>query len=187
LELTVATGYAQGFGSLQEGVGMPRVAGPGIGAELGIGYRATPHWGIAGIGQYQELTSERADAARGVTGTLAVQYHISPRTRVDPWIDFGVGYRVLWEPLPTSATLVHHGLQLGRARIGLDLRGQDVAIAPVIGADITTFLWQDLGSVDAVTDPRASVFVFAGLQGRLDVGGTKTSTTRVTSSDLPAY
>jgi len=184
LELSVATGYTQGFGSLQRGVGLPSVARAGIGAELGVGYRIDPHWGVSAIGQYQELRSERADAARGMTGTLAVQYHMAPSVRVDPWVELGTGYRVLWEPLPDRDTLVNHGLQLARLRVGLDLRDENIAIAPVIGADITTFLWQDAGTVDALSDPRVSTFVFAGIQGRLDVGGTKTSTVRTTSTDI---
>jgi hypothetical protein len=114
-----------------------------------------------------------------------VQYHLDPQVRVDPWLELGTGYRVLWEPLPGADTVVTHGLQLGRARIGLDLRGESVAIAPFIGADLTTFLWQDLGSNEAIASPRLSTFVFAGIQGRLDVGGEKVGTTRLTSTELP--
>lgn len=56
---------------------------------------------------------------------------------------------------------------------------------PVIGADATTFLWQDVGGNNtAIGSPAVSTFVFAGVQGRRDFGGTKVGTTSVTSAPL---
>lgn len=37
LELSLGTGYSQGFGNLRSGVGMPSVVTPGAGLTLGIG------------------------------------------------------------------------------------------------------------------------------------------------------
>jgi hypothetical protein len=85
----------------------------------------------------------------------------------------------LWEvPSPGGGPIgLNHGLELGRVRVGLDMRvSREVAIAPVIGADATMFLWQDIGgSVSAIGTPTVSTFVFAGIQGRLGVGGTQIS------------
>lgn len=184
LELTIATGYTQPFGMLRSGSGFPDVARAGIGVGLGAGYRIDPHWGVAIDGQYQELSTQDEDAARGASGTFAAQYHIDPRARLDPWVELGVGYRALWQVEAAPAqTLLTHGIELARARVGVDLRiSPDVSIAPVIGADATLFLWQDMGTITAISSPAVSTFVFAGLQGRVDVNGTQVGTASVTSS-----
>ena len=71
--------------------------------------------------------------------------------------------------------------------MGFDLRvSPDIAIAPVIGADATMFLFQDVsGNIDIISSPRVSTFVFAGVQGRLDVGCNKVGTATLTSASLP--
>jgi len=187
-EATVGTGYTQGFGMLRSGVGMPSVAHEGIGVEASAGYRIDPHFAISFGGQYQELSAQNASATRGVTGTLAAQYHIVPQTRLDPWVELGTGYRLLWAIPATNIepTTMVHGWQILRARVGFDVRlSPDVAISPVVGADATTFLWQDVGGTNtAIGSPAVSTFVFAGVQGRLDLGGTKVGTTTVTSSPV---
>jgi len=176
LELTVGSGYTQGFGSLQSGVGMPSVATPGIGVDVGVGYRMSPKAAVLVSGQYQELTAERASGARGLTGTLGLTYHLAPMQRVDPWVEVGTGYRLLWEDPVAGPNLLTHGFQLGRVRAGLDFRaGPNAAIGPMIGADANLFLFQDIPGVQTnIADPTVSTFVFAGLQGRFDAGGTST-------------
>jgi hypothetical protein len=187
-EATVGTGYTQGFGMLRSGVGMPQVSKEGIGVDVSGGYRIDPHWAVSLGGQYTELRAENADAARGGTATIAAQYHIDPNTRLDPWVELGSGYRLLAQVTPggNADTVYNHGFQLARVRAGLDLRlSPDIAVAPVIGADATLFLWQDVGGNNtAIADPAVSTFVFAGVQGRLDVGGNKVGTATVTSTDL---
>jgi hypothetical protein len=184
LELTVGTGYTQPFGMLRSGVGMPQVAKAGIGVDVAGGYRIDPHWGISLGGQYQELTPERVDATRGVAATIAAQYHIAPMTRLDPFVELGTGYRALWQvPGNNQAQVLNHGLQLARLRAGFDVRlSPDIAVAPVIGADANLFLWQDsAGQNVAISNPAVNTFVFAGVQGRLDVGGTKVGQSTTTS------
>jgi hypothetical protein len=184
-ELSLSTGYTQPFGQLAAGVGMPSVARSGVAAELDVGFRATPHWSFALGAQYQELNAERSFAARGGTGTLLAAYHFDPDRRLDPWFELGGGYRALWEPQGANngPTIFTHGVQLARVRVGLDFRGTTgVAIAPVVGADATLFLWQDAGTSTAITDPRLSTFVFAGAQGRFDIGGNTVGTTYTTSA-----
>src|SRR4029077_2282311 len=54
--------------------------------------------------------------------------------------------------------------------LGLDFRvSRDVALGPVIGADI---------SIPSVSDPRAATFVFAGAQARFDITRTHVSARR---------
>jgi outer membrane protein OmpA-like peptidoglycan-associated protein len=176
-ELTLGTGYTQGFGNLQEGVGMPSVATPGIGFDLGLGYRPVPEFSLQATGQYFELTAERAQAARGLTAGIAATGHLSPYSSLDPFITLGTGYRMLWETHTVGPNLLTHGFELAKAQIGLDVRvSPDVAIAPVVGADLNLFLWQSGATSDvSINNPRVNTFVFAGLQGRFDMGGDRTT------------
>ena len=184
LELSVASGYTQGFGSLKSGVGMPSVATGGVGFDLGVGYRIDPSWAILWAGQYQEFSASRAEGARGLTTTIAAQYHFLPERWVDPWVEAGGGYRFFWEDLALGPNVMTHGFQLGRLRAGIDFRADEhVAIGPVVGADATWFLFQDLPNAGTtVEDARLSTFVYAGLQGRFDIGLGRTSDASVRQS-----
>jgi peptidoglycan-associated lipoprotein len=178
-ELSVGTGYTQGFGSLQSGVGMKDVITPGFAVDLGLGYRIDPRWAVGLTGQYQEFVAERSSGARGLTAGLAAAYHFSPYTRTDPWLQLGTGYRLLWETHPDpTPNLLTHGFELAKLTLGVDIRvDKDVALAPVIGADLTLPLWQSVGGNNsvAINNPTVSTFVFAGLQGRFDVTSTHES------------
>lgn len=177
LELSFGTGYTQGFGSLSGGVGFPSVISAGVGFDIGIGYRINARWGVLWTGGYQEFTPERSDAAGGVTSSVSVQYHFAPTHQIDPWVDLGAGYRLLWEIPVFGPTLQSHGLQLARVRVGLDIRvDEQIALGPVIGADATIFRWQDVPYFsDYIDDQRVSTFIFAGLQGRFDFGARPSS------------
>jgi peptidoglycan-associated lipoprotein len=99
--------------------------------------------------------------------------------RGDPWLRLGTGYRLLWETNPSGAqgiTVMRHGFELLAAKVGYDVRvSEDVAIAPVIGADLNVFVWEDPsnGSSRAMSNAQVGTFVYAGLQGRFDLGGTR--------------
>lgn len=180
-ELSVGTGYTQGLGMLSEGVGFPSVAGAGLGVDLVAAYRINPRWSIGLAGQYQELNAERGTGARGLSGTIAGQYHFRPDTRLDPWVELGAGYRALWETdLGNQGTVATHGLQVARLRVGADVRATpDIAVGPFIGADANVFLGQDGSAID---DPRLSTFIQAGVMGRFDIGGERTM-----SAGKPAF
>src|SRR5262245_52575155 len=109
LELSASTGYAQGFGTLHGGVGMPSVAAGGFGIEFGIGYRIEPRWAVLWSGQYQELDATRGDSVRGFTSSLAGQYHFNPVERIDPWLEVGAGSRTLWESPSIGPTMMTFG------------------------------------------------------------------------------
>jgi outer membrane protein OmpA-like peptidoglycan-associated protein len=161
LEIGVGTGWTQGYGNLRSGVDMRDVITPGIGVDLALMYRFDPHWAFGLAGQYQEFEAERATGARGVTAGLAAAYHVAPWARVDPWIQVGTGYRALWETHDAAAATTTQGLELAKLSLGLDFRvSRDVAVGPVIGADV---------SIPSVSDPRAATFVFAGAQAHFDV------------------
>jgi chemotaxis protein MotB len=192
LELSIGTGYTQGFGRISGGTGnsIDDVAGPGIGVQGGVGYRIDPHWMVGIDGEYQQfVTGTKAygvpdamdsnAAARGMMAGLELAYHLSPYSRIDPWIQAGPGYRLLYEVHATPGpTVLSHGFDWLRVTVGTDVRiSPDVAVAPVLGADMNTFLWRDGGPGGAVAigDTRLNTFVFAGLQGRVDVTGRRIS------------
>jgi hypothetical protein len=105
-----------------------------------------------------------------------VQHHFAPRGRLDPWLQLGAGYRFLWEDQTSGPRIVTHGFELAHVRAGVDLHGDaHFALGPVVGIDATLFQFQSVpNEADVIRDPRVSSFVYAGLQGRFDVGG-KTS------------
>jgi peptidoglycan-associated lipoprotein len=171
LELTVGTGYTQGFGQLSRNVQMQDVAQDGLGLDLAIGYRIDPHWMVGAVGEYQQLTAERADTVRGAVAGFQVAYHLAPAQRLDPWVSLGAGYRWLWERYDANdSTVLTQGLEMGKLAVGLDWRvSREVSIGPVIGGDIDTFLVQDSNRID---NPQVSVFVHAGIMGHFDLGGS---------------
>lgn len=187
-ELNVDTGYSRGFGGVDAGPrgAMSSVARGGIGVGFGLGYRATPELSVAGTLQYQELSpaTEQPQGTRvrgagvGVEGRL----HLRPYDRVDPWLGLGGGYRLLWiAPEGPSNNVLTHGLELARAKVGLDIRvSRDVALGPVIGGDVNLFIWRNpegpIGNT-VIPDKKMSTFVFAGVQGRFDLGGKRVERT----------
>jgi len=177
LELGVSAGYSQGIGFLRDGEAnkVSNVSGPGFGVGGLIGYRFTPQFSLAVTTEYGELRGTRDNSARTLSPGVEAAFHMSPYRRIDPWVSLGVGYRFFWDVDTTpGATALTHGLRLGRAAIGLDMRaGEHVAIGPMVGADVNMMLW-DRGP-DGVQRaiPRdnlaVSTFFFAGIQGRFDV------------------
>jgi hypothetical protein len=178
LELSFGAGYTQGFGYLTRGVSLPSVATAGLGLDFGLGYRFSAHWALMWGGQYQELTAQRSDAAGGFASSLGAQYHFDPTHRIDPWVELGAGYRYLWESQQFGPVIQTHGFELAHLRAGLDLRADEqIAIGPVIGADATLFRWQDRPGYSVyLANPQVSWFVYAGVQARFDIGGTRSPT-----------
>jgi len=169
-ELKLGTGYTQGFGRIVPGVGIPQVAGAGVGVNLELDHRVTPYWSWGIQGQYQELGREdNAGGSRGLTGNIGVTGHMSPYSATDPWARIGSGYRLLWlvDP-PFLPTQMLHGFEAADLMLGLDLRpASSVALSPVIGADVNVFVWNH--SVP-LSSAQVGTFIFAGLQLRLDAG-----------------
>jgi hypothetical protein len=185
-ELKLAAGYTQGVGKILPNTGIPSVAGAGIAGNLDLDYRMSPHASVGVLGQYQEFTSENNTAARGLLGNLGITYHGAPDQRADPWLRFGGGYRLLWSvnPIAGGPTVLVHGFELAALTVGYDMRlSSGVAIAPMIGADLTMFLWARAGGITTAL-PRAELgsFLFGGLQGRFDAGPTTASSGTASSS-----
>jgi hypothetical protein len=181
-ELTAGANYTQGFGQINAGAAnnINDVANAGIGFNLGVGYRVSPAVSVGVNGEYQEFstsnTIDPGSSSRGMAYDVNVQYHFNPYRRMDPWVKFGTGYRFLWQ-VPSNAnatTVMFHGFDFGKLQAGLDIRSAPgVAFGPMIGADLNVFFWErpNGGSNTNVTDPRVNTFIYAGLQGRFDMGG----------------
>ena len=187
-ELDVSTGYTQGFGAIsgRRGGAVSDTARGGIGLGLGLGYRATPELGIGVTGQYQELapaaTQAEGTRVRGAAIGIEGKVHFLPYERVDPWLSLGAGYRLLWTAPPGPGNnVLQHGFELARSQLGLDVRvSRDIALGPVIGGDISLFTARNPegpAGDTVIPDKRVSTFLFAGVQGRFDVGGGRVEKT----------
>ncbi|MGH7297700.1 MAG: OmpA family protein [Polyangiaceae bacterium] len=179
LELKIGTGYTQGIGMLTPTRTISNASGAGFGGSLDVDYRLDRRWSIGGEGQYQEFQSAQNSSARGLAFNAGATYHFDPVLRGDPWVRLGTGYRLFYENDPTGqagVTWTRHGFDLLTAKVGYDVRiSQDVAIAPVIGADLNVFIWEDptSGPSHIMTTAQPATFVYAGLQGRFDIGGER--------------
>jgi hypothetical protein len=178
LELTVGTGYQQGFGKFASAQpSLTDVAQAGGGLQVGVGYRFVPQLtlgvygsgAIFGRGDAVDSSSKLYTAAAGVQA----DWHFLPSgSEFDPWVSLGTGWRGYWVSADQGTTSLQ-GLELAKLQLGVDYRiDQAVAIAPVIGADLSTFLTESTPASNGfanVQNPNVNTFVFAGVQGRFDI------------------
>jgi hypothetical protein len=187
LELKIATGYAQAFGDVGRGApSLEEMGGDGGAVFLGAGYRFDPHFllGVYGTGAQFSLGSSVDPTARLFSASTGVEadWHFSPETKLDPWVELGTGWRAYWmSSSPGTTTL--QGLEIARMQVGLDIRFPGgISIGPVIGADVSTFLMQETPgqrSYASIAGPTLNTFVFAGFMGRFDIAIA--SSTRATA------
>ncbi len=177
-ELQLSTGYTQGLGNIAPNRPIIDVAGAGIGFTADVGYRATKHTSIGLEGQYQAFTAENSSSAQGLDLNVGVTLHAMPESRGDPWLRLGAGYRMLWQTNPNgplgfeqaNTTNMFHGFDIVNARIGYDIRASNgVAFAPIVGANLQSFVWENS---TALSKAQFGTFLYAGLQGRFDAGGS---------------
>ncbi|MCC6555535.1 MAG: hypothetical protein IT372_21450 [Polyangiaceae bacterium] len=186
-ELGINTGYTQGFGDIESGQSVGSEADAGLGVGLDLGFRARPEISVGITGQYQEFNPDNSLGnganARGLTAGLGATFHIAPYDRVNPFVTLGTGYRLLWTmPVGPANDALTHGFQLAKLNLGLDWRvSDDVALGPMVGADLNMFLWRnpegERGNY-AIDDVSVNTFLYGGVQGRFDVGGTRTTQIR---------
>ncbi len=183
-EVGVNAGYTQGFGAIQNGIPTTDVASGGFGVGADLGYRFNPHWAILGHAQYSQFGAGNVQrdttSVRGAGFGMSGVYHVMPYERLDPWVSLGSGYRMLWvAPEGASDDVMYHGLEIAKLQVGLDVRAtKDIAVGPVLAGGLDYFTWQnsDLDrNFHMIPDRRVSTFVFAGVQGRFDVGGHRDS------------
>jgi hypothetical protein len=112
----------------------------------------------------------------GAAAGIRADWHFLPAESIDPWVSLSTGWRGLWLTPDEGKNTSLQGLEIARLQVGVDYRiTPEVAISPVLGASVSTFLSQDGPGQDGyqdIEDPEANVFFFAGLLGRFDVLGT---------------
>lgn len=179
-EIQVGTGYAQGFGpriAAQGDVPATTVSRPGMGASLGLAYRATPHSSVGFLGMYSMQDTAKGAQLRNATASIDATYHANPYQRLDPFLSLGTGYRMTWDrPVGSAPDTFTHGFQLARAAIGVDIRvNKDIALAPTVGGDVNMYLWRSAAgqSTETISNPKVNAYLFAGVAGRFDLGGTR--------------
>ena len=181
-EIGVEGGYTQPFGTLTTGRSISDIAKSGGGVGLTYAYRIDPHWSIGVTGQFHESVASSDlgphASVRGIATGIIATYHFLPFRTIDPYASLGTGYRFLWVvPRGANDNDMVHGLELGRALGGVDFRvSKDVAMGPLVGADVNLFLWDHLQSTGAnqeITDVHPTTFLFAGVGGRFDIGGER--------------
>ncbi len=95
----------------------------------------------------------------------------------DPWLRLGTGYRMVWDVNPVGApntTNMFNGFDLVTGKVGYDFRvSPNVAFAPVVGADLQTFVWRD---ATPLSRAQVGTFIYAGLQARFDTSSSSSDT-----------
>jgi hypothetical protein len=178
VELTIGTGYAQGFGNIASGQPTLTDVGQAGGAvQAGVGYRLIPQLTLGVYGSYGLFSrGDQVDhSATLSTATAGVQadWHFLPSgSEIDPWISLGTGWRGYWVAADQGTSALH-GLEIAKLQVGADYRiAPSVAVGPVVGADVSMFLTQEAANANgysSITSPNVNTFVFAGLQGRFDI------------------
>lgn len=181
-EIGVGLGYSQPTGNLTRRGGdqVSDLARGGGEVNAEVGYRIDARWLVGlygGYGQYHAPGGTSSDIINTANGGVQAQLHFMPFQRVDPWVGLGVGYRGFFSTPDNQGTRALHGIQLARARVGVDYRvSETVALGPVIGMDLTMFTSEHRpgtgNTVDSVGSDNLTVtpFFFAGLAGKFDIG-----------------
>jgi hypothetical protein len=190
LELGVGAGYSQGFGDIAKRRNTVQdLSGPGASVEVDVGYRLSPQFmiGLYGTGSQFARGDSLANGTdvRSVSAGVQAQYHFRPSYTVDPWVGLATGWRGTWLSPDVGKDTSLQGLELARLQVGADYRiSPEIAIAPVIGADLSMYLSENgpgLSGYTNLSDPRVNTTIFAGLAARFDVLG-KTGSTAVAST-----
>jgi hypothetical protein len=178
LELTIGTGYAQGFGEI--GTNQPKltdVGQPGGAVQVGVGYRIIPQltlglYGSGAMFSRGDQVDNSTNLYSAAAGAQADWHFIPAANAFDPWVSLGTGWRGYWLHNDQGTTALH-GLELAKLQVGVDYRvSRLVALSPVVGGDLSMFLTEsNPGSAgfSNITDPKVNTFVFAGLMGRFDL------------------
>jgi hypothetical protein len=178
VELTIGTGYAQGFGDVASNHATLQDLGTAGGAvQIGVGYRVLPQLtlGVYGTGAMFGRADSVDGSAKLYSATAGVQadWHFVPQaSEWDPWVSLGTGWRGYWVDADQGTTSLH-GWEIAKLQVGVDYRiAPAVAISPVIGADLSTFFTESTPQSSGfanLSSPTVNTFVFGGVLGRFDI------------------
>jgi hypothetical protein len=182
-ELTLGSGFAQGFGDVSKTMHLADLAGEGASLQLGLGYRASPRFmiGVYAEGSGYDAGDLNSKAAHplGAAAGLQAQWHYAPFRRVHPWLGVGAGWRGYWESGHDSMTRSLQGADLLRMQLGTEVRlSPGFSLSPLLSVSLAEYFAQKQPGADnfhAVDSPRSNVFLFAGALGRFDIGGSRKS------------
>lgn len=172
LEVAIAVGSAQGYGSAV--AGGPSLANPGVGLDLGLGWRIDPRWmvGVYGTASLYPGAAGNTSSTTGISAGVQANYHFS--ARAGPWIGLGTGWHGYWLS-QNDGRIGYQGLDLVRLQAGFDVPVTPTfSLEPVLGLTLTTFLSQKPPSAVAYADVNSkgvSAFVLAGALARFDLFG----------------
>lgn len=184
VELTIGTGYEQGFGKFTTTQpSLTDIGSAGGAVQLGVGYRIIPQLtlGVYGSG----ASFSRADQVDSSTNLYSASagvesdWHFLPSGyQLDPWVSVSSGWRGYWINQSAGNTSVQ-GMEIAKLQVGVDYRiDRAIAISPVVGADLSTFFTQSTpqsNGFSSLNNTQVSTFLFAGLQGRFDIPTRSTS------------
>ncbi|HEU0035303.1 MAG TPA: hypothetical protein VFQ53_31975 [Kofleriaceae bacterium] len=178
LEISIATGYAQGVGKTGGGLAdLDELSGPGGAVQLEIGYRLIPHLTLGAYGSLAmhdngDAVDDSVDVFGASAGVQAA-WHFRPDRSIDPWVKLGTGWKGLWLDPNDGKTTSLQGLELARLQVGVDYRiSPEVAIAPVVGGSLGMFVSQDSPMTTEYTEldgKEVNFTAFAGLAGTFDL------------------
>jgi hypothetical protein len=190
VEMTIGTGYMQGFGKVDAAQpSLTDVAKAGGGVQAGVGYRILPQLTLGGYGSWAMFSrGDQVDSSTNIysaTAGFQADLHFLPDGHLlDPWISLGSGWRGYWMTGNQGTTSIQ-GMEIAKFQVGVDYRiDKAIAISPVVGVDINTFFTQSTPEVNTfanLQNPRANAFLFAGMQGRFDIPTGSQSGNRVAS------
>ena len=179
VELTIGTGYAQGFGSVGSGQPTLQDQGAAGGAlQIGVGVRVIPQLtlGVYGSGAMFGRADTVESSANIYSATAGIQadWHFLPAGHVwDPWVSLGTGWRGYWVHTDPQGTTSLQGMELAKFQLGVDYRiAPTVSISPVIGADLSTFFTESTPQSNGfsnLSSPEINTFIFGGVMGRFDI------------------
>ncbi len=198
-ELQFNAGYVQPFGELSDTVDMGEFADAGFTGGGALAWRLRPSYAIVGYGGFGHWVADERLAGGGVfggAGGLAAGFHFLPHNLVDPVLQLGAGYRLLFvAPGDERDNHMLHGFQVLKADFVVDFRiTEDFALGPMLSADLNVLPW-DLdttsGAHTAIDEPRVNTFFFAGVAGRHDLLGARVAkraaqVVAVEATSLPA-
>jgi hypothetical protein len=179
VELTIGTGYEQGFGKF--GSGQPSLTDVGTAGgavQVGVGYRVIPRltMGLYGSGAMfgrGDQVDSSADLYSAAAGFQADWHFLPGGHLLDPWISLGGGWRGYWINANSGNTSIQ-GMEIAKLQVGVDYRiAQSVSVSPVVGVDLSSFFTQSTPETNRFTNianPDVNTFLFAGMMGRFDLG-----------------
>jgi hypothetical protein len=177
VEIGVGLGYAHAFG--HPSTEAPRRVNMGVdGATLALelGWRASPpiEIGVYASGTQlgnAALVPGSADVYAATAG-VKLAWHLRPDRGLDPWLGIGLGWSGYWQSFERGGVTALHGVDLARARVGVDYRvREDFALTPLVGVDVTRFVIESLAGERTwrIHPAGFDVFFFAGVAARIDV------------------